>query len=107
MPLIPEIATILAVNLVLCVAGSPVLWLVAWAIRDVSFIDSVWALGMGGVAVSTCLQVGGAPMRRALLVGLCGAWALRLGLHLLLRWRWNGPDRRYVRMMKKAKAERG
>jgi steroid 5-alpha reductase family enzyme len=104
---ISEVATILALNFALCVAAFLVLWLVATAIRDPSFVDAVWALGMGGLAVATCLQVGGAPARHSLLVGLCGAWALRLGLHLLLRWRWHGPDRRYVRMMEKAKAERG
>jgi steroid 5-alpha reductase family enzyme len=102
-----EVLTILAVNFALCVAGFVALWLVGSAIRDVSFIDSVWALGMGGVALATWAQVGGAEPRQLLLVGLCLAWSLRLGLHLLWRWRSHGPDRRYVRMMEKAKAERG
>lgn len=102
-----EIATVLALNFAFAVAGFVVLWLVGSAIRDVSFIDSVWALGMGGLALSTWAQVGGTAPRQLLLIGLCLAWALRLGLHLLLRWRAHGPDRRYVRMMEKAKAERG
>jgi steroid 5-alpha reductase family enzyme len=107
MPAISDISTILTVNFALCVGVFVLLWLVGWAIRDVSFIDSVWALGLGGLAVVTCIQVGGAAPRQALILALCGAWALRLGLHLLLRWRWHGPDRRYVRMMEKAEAERG
>lgn len=107
MPALPDVATVLAVNFALCVAGFLVLWLVGSAIRDVSFIDSVWALGMGGLAIATGLQVGAQGPRQLLLVSLCSAWALRLGLHLLLRWRAHGPDRRYVRMMEKAKAERG
>lgn len=107
MPPLSEIATILALNFVLAVAGFLILWLVGSAIRDVSFIDSVWALGMGGLALSTFFQADGAGARKLLLLGLCGAWALRLGLHLLVRWRVHGPDRRYVRMMQKAQAERG
>ena len=108
MPLTSEIITILAVNFALCLAAFLVLWGIGSAIRDVSFIDSVWALGMGGLAVSTWLQADqGFGPRKLLLVGLCAAWSLRLGLHLLLRWLAHGPDRRYVRMMEKAKAERG
>ena len=38
---ISEIVTILAVNFALCVAVFVALWLVASAIRDVSFIDSL------------------------------------------------------------------
>ncbi|WP_293905468.1 DUF1295 domain-containing protein [Phenylobacterium sp.] len=104
---ISEVLTVLAVNFTLCVAGFLILWRVGAAIRDVSFIDSVWALGMGGVALSTWAQVGWTGPRQGLLVAICLAWALRLGLHLLLRWRRHGPDRRYVRMMQKAQAERG
>ena len=102
-----EIGAILSINFGLCVAGFLALWLVGSAIRDVSFIDSIWALGMGGLAAATWLQVPRHGPAQLLLVGLCGVWALRLGLHLLIRWRAHGPDRRYVRMMEKAKAERG
>jgi steroid 5-alpha reductase family enzyme len=59
------------------------------------------------MAVATYFQVWGYRPRQYLLVGLSAAWALRLGLHLFVRWRRHGPDRRYVRMMEKAKAERG
>lgn len=107
MPPLSEIAAILTLNFALCVAGFLMLWALSVMIRDVSFIDSVWALGMGALAFSTWLQVRGGPLRQLLLLGLCGAWALRLGLHLLVRWRSHGPDRRYVRMMEKAEAERG
>jgi steroid 5-alpha reductase family enzyme len=107
MPPISDVLTILAVNFALCVAGFLALWLIGSAIRDVSFIDSVWALGMGGLALGTWAQVGGREPRQMLLIALCVAWAVRLGVHLLIRWRSHGPDRRYVRMMEKAKAERG
>src|SRR4051812_38072862 len=104
---ISEVLTILALNFALCGAGFVALWLIGSAIRDVSFIDSVWALGMGGVALATWAEVGGREPRQLLLIALSVAWALRLGLHLLIRWRGHGPDRRYVRMMEKAKAEKG
>ena len=107
MPPISEIVTILAVNFALCVAAFLILWRVAVAIEDVSFIDSVWGLGMGALALATYLQAHGAAPRKLLLLAICGAWSLRLGLHLFLRWRAHGPDRRYVRMMQKAEAERG
>lgn len=107
MPPLPDVLTVLGLNFALCVAGFVALWLVGSAIRDVSFIDSVWALGMGALALATWAQVGGREPRQILLIALCVAWSVRLGLHLLLRWRAHGPDRRYVRMMDKAKAERG
>ena len=50
---ISDVLTILALNFALCVAGFVALWLIGSAIRDVSFIDSVWALGMGAVALAT------------------------------------------------------
>ena len=53
MPPLSDVLVILAVNFALCVAGFLVLWRVAVAIRDVSFIDSVWGLGMGGLALAT------------------------------------------------------
>ncbi|WP_397417545.1 DUF1295 domain-containing protein [Phenylobacterium sp.] len=107
MPFTADIAAVLALNFALCVAGFLILWRVAVAIRDPSFIDSVWALGMGVVALSTYAQAGNGDPRQLLLVALCVAWALRLGLHLFFRWRAHGADRRYVRMMQKAEAERG
>ena len=107
MPPISEIATILGVNFALGVAGFVALWLVGSAIRDVTFIDSAWAFSMGLMALATWLQVPVHGARQLLLVAVCAAWSLRLGWHLLWRWRTHGPDRRYVRMMEKAKAERG
>jgi len=107
MPPTSEIATILAVNLALCVVAFLILWRVGVAIRDVSFIDAVWGLGMGALALATYVQAHGAAPRKLLLLSICGAWSIRLGLHLLFRWRAHGPDRRYVRMMQKAEAERG
>src|SRR6185369_10095335 len=107
MPPLPEIATVLATNFALCLAGFTVLWLIGSAIKDVTFIDAVWALGLAGLALATYLQADGYGPRKMLLAALALAWGLRLGLYLLWRWTSHGPDRRYVRMMEKAKSERG
>jgi steroid 5-alpha reductase family enzyme len=91
-----EIAWLLGVNLVLILGVMSLLWLVAVRIRDVSFIDAVWPLAMLFLALVTWPRTEGDALRSALLVGLCGLWAVRLGLHLFLRWRAHGEDRRYA-----------
>ena len=93
-----------ALIIALCIIG---LWLVSLRIRDVSFIDSWWPVGMVVLAWVSFLQSGEPSPRRLLLVGLCTAWGLRLGVYLLWRWRKHGPDRRYVTMLGLAEKERG
>ena len=99
--------TILAVNFALLLVAMLLLWRIAVAIGDVSFIDSVWAFAMVGLALATWLQSYGAPPRKALLLALTALWGLRLGTHLLLRWRREGPDPRYVRILGQAISKRG
>ena len=103
----PEFVTILAVNAGVILALFVIAWAICVAMRDVTPVDSLWGLGMGVVAISTFLQTGGGTQRRIVLTAICVAWALRLGSYMLWRWRDHGPDRRYVRMFEKAKAERG
>jgi len=93
-----------AVVSALCFAG---LWLLSLRLKDVSFIDSWWALGMVVIAVFSFLFRGGGDPQRLALTVICAVWGLRLGLYLLWRWRKYGPDRRYVTMLGKAKSERG
>lgn len=57
--LLPDILQVLAINFGLCVAAFLVCWAIAVAIRDPTFVDSVWALGMGGLAVATLVQAWG------------------------------------------------
>jgi steroid 5-alpha reductase family enzyme len=99
--------TILAVNLAVAVASFLLLWAICLKLRDVTPVDSYWAFGMVVIAVSTFLQTDGSPPRKALLLGLCALWGLRLGGHLLARWRSHGPDRRYQTMLGRAQTERG
>ncbi|QMW22683.1 DUF1295 domain-containing protein [Sandaracinobacteroides saxicola] len=71
------------------------LWLVNLRTRDPSFIDAFWALGMVAMAVSSFLQTEVLSPRNWLLTWLCALWGLRLGTHLLARWRVEGMDPRY------------
>lgn len=103
-----DIAWLLAGNLLMVVAAMTLLWGVAVRIRDVSFIDAVWPMAMLFLALVTWPRTDGDALRSALLVALCAAWALRLGVHLFLRWRAHGEDRRYTdligRQMKTGKS---
>ncbi len=91
-------------NLALILAVMVALWGVALRVRDVSFIDGVWGLGMVLLAVVSWLRTDGDPLRQGLLVALCAAWGLRLGWHLLRRWRRNGPDKRYQDLLERQMA---
>jgi len=83
------------------------LWLVALRLKDVSFIDGVWPLGMLMLALATFPRTEGDPVRTGLLLWLVGVWALRLGWHLLARWRRQGADGRYVEIVENQERERG
>lgn len=91
-----EIAVLLSLNLALITAVMLGLWLVALPLKDVSFIDGVWPLGMLLLALVTLPRTDGDPVRKGLLVAICSVWALRLGIHLLRRWRAHGADGRYT-----------
>ncbi|MBU4433384.1 MAG: DUF1295 domain-containing protein, partial [Alphaproteobacteria bacterium] len=96
----------LAVNAAVSAVAFVGLWLIGLRLKDVSFIDSWWGVGMALIAWTTWLQAGATP-HGTLLTVLCTVWALRLGGYLLWRWRKNGPDRRYVTMMAHAEQHRG
>lgn len=86
--------------LLTCMVG---LWLLSILLGDVSFVDSFWAFGFVIVALSSALLTGGAESTLSLLLlGITALWGVRLGLFLLLRWRRDGADPRYVRMLEKA-----
>lgn len=94
--------TVLGFNLLMVMTLMVALWMISIPLRDVSFIDSFWALGMVLVAASTYVMVDGDAQRQQLLLLLTAVWGLRLGLHLFLRWRREGPDRRYVALLSRA-----
>ncbi len=100
--------TLLA-NLGAVMALLMLLWLVAVAIRDVSFIDGVWAYGMVAVAVLTAARTGFGNLSPGAMAvfALTALWGLRLGTHLLLRWRRLGRDPRYERILGGAMDKKG
>jgi steroid 5-alpha reductase family enzyme len=83
------------------------LWLLGLRLRDVTFVDAWWALGMVVLAAASFVATGGPSPHKLALAGLCAAWGLRLGGHLLLRWRREGPDRRYRSILGHAQDVRG
>ena len=102
-----EIVSLLLQNFTIAMVLFLTLWLANVRIKDPSFIDSLWALGMVLIAWATFAFVGGRGAHALLLTAICTAWGMRLGVYLLWRWRKNGPDRRYVTMMGLAQKERG
>ncbi len=101
------VTQILVVNAAVVGACFLVLWLISIRLKDPSFVDSWWALGMVAITWTTFLFTGGRGPHASALTLLCTIWGLRLGLYLLWRWRKDGPDRRYVVMIGKAATERG
>jgi steroid 5-alpha reductase family enzyme len=90
---------LLAINFALLLAVILLLWAYAVKIRDVSFIDAFWALGMVLLAWASWVQVGGDGRRATVLLALTTMWGMRLGLHLLSRWRREGEDPRYKKIL--------
>jgi steroid 5-alpha reductase family enzyme len=78
-------------------AAMLVLWAVSLRLRDVSIVDVYWGPAFAVVAW-TAVAVAGPSPRGVLLAALATAWGLRLGVHLGLRRRGHGEDRRYAAM---------
>jgi steroid 5-alpha reductase family enzyme len=70
-------------------------WLVSLLRRDVSIVDSLWALmiALGGWLYAVAAPETGP--RVALVLGLASLWALRLSGHITWRNWGHGEDRRY------------
>jgi steroid 5-alpha reductase family enzyme len=98
---------ILITNATLLLGSTLVLWAISVRIRDVSFIDSFWAFGMVMLSTSTVLQAAGAPQRMLLIFALTSLWGLRLSIHLFTRWRAEGEDPRYRRILASAMDKKG
>ena len=86
-------------------AGMVMLWLLSIALADVSIVDVYWGLGFAMIAWIAAWSAPRCSPRAALVLTLVSLWALRLALHLFLRWRRaEGEDRRYAAMRRKAGA---
>lgn len=91
----------LALNAGVLIALVLVQWAISVRIGDVSFIDAFWGAGMGVLAVLSWLQLAQPGALATLLMAMTAAWGFRLGIHLLRRWRREGEDKRYERMLRK------
>ena len=89
-----DLPHILLIDFAISGALFVVLWLTAVAIKDPSFIDSWWALGVVVLALATFVQLPEHTTHALVLTGLGGLWGLRLGTYLFWRWRKHGHDRR-------------
>jgi steroid 5-alpha reductase family enzyme len=89
----------LLINFLILMATIILLWLISIRLKDVSFVDGYWAFGMVIMAALAFVQTDGSPPRKALLLGLTSVWGVRLALHLFTRWRKEGVDPRYARIL--------
>ena len=99
--------TMLAVNMAVLMVAILMLWGYATKIRDVSFIDAFWAFGMVILAWVSWFQIEGDGRRAVVLLGLTSLWGLRLAIHLFTRWRREGEDPRYKKIMGYAMESKG
>jgi steroid 5-alpha reductase family enzyme len=90
---------ILAINFAILIAMIIALWAYAVRIRDVSFIDAFWAIGMVILAWTSWAQIDGQGRRADVILVLTSIWGLRLGWHLFARWRSHGEDPRYANII--------
>jgi steroid 5-alpha reductase family enzyme len=98
---------VLANNLAILLAVIILLWAVSVKIRDVSFIDAFWGFGMVLLAWASWFQIEGQGRRAAVLLALTTLWGMRLALHLFTRWRREGEDPRYKRIIGHAMESKG
>jgi len=90
----------LAITLAAVTALMGLCWRYSISIRDVSFIDAIWAYGMVyAVAIAAILNGGPTGQAGWWLVALVALWGLRLGTHLITRWRRLGRDPRYEKIL--------
>lgn len=92
-------------NAALVFALMTVLWGASVLLRDASIVDPFWSVGFLLVTAHTVARTGLTP-GRALLLGMVGAWAIRLFLHLLLRSRGKPEDPRYAAFRRRYGPER-
>lgn len=98
---------LLALNLGFVLLFFSALWALAQINRDPSFIDAFWAFSIVLIAVLSFTLSPGATWRHMLIVGLTALWGMRLGVHLLMRWRHEGADRRYTKLLSDVREKRG
>lgn len=94
------LATLLLIWAV-CLLGGLALWAVSVVRKDVSLIDIFWGPGfLVATAIARLRSEVSSPLQ-LLVLAMVAVWGLRLGVHIALRGRGHGEDRRYAAMRKK------
>ena len=88
-------------NAVILLGLALILWVYALQKNEVSFVDAFWGVGMAVLALASWVRVIEPGPLATLLMAMAVVWGLRLGVHLWRRWRREGEDSRYVRMLRK------
>ena len=83
-------------GLLISVVLFAVYWVVQYAIGDSGIVDVFWGASVAVVGVFFCVVADGNLTRRWLGAILICVWALRLSLHLFVRWRSHEEDARYT-----------
>ena len=78
-----------------------ILWVIALQIDDVSFVDAYWGGGMALMALVSWLRLAEPGGLATLLMAMTVLWGVRLAVHILIRWRKEGEDKRYRKILKK------
>jgi steroid 5-alpha reductase family enzyme len=102
-----SLALLLTTNAAGSFACYAILWWIGLRLKDVTFVDAYWPLGLALLASNSFFETGPATPRKLMLALACAAWGLRLGAYLNWRWRRRGPDRRYQRLLDRASREHG
>jgi len=74
---------------------SVIAWLVSVVRHDVSIVDSLWSLMILLCLLAYVLLADSTGPRTMILVGLLGAWAIRLSAYITIRNHGEPEDRRY------------
>lgn len=91
----------LLVNAAILLPVVLILWALSVRVNDVSFVDSFWGAGMALLAFLSIVQLGRPGALAQLILLMAGAWGVRLGAHLYRRWRREGEDKRYAKILRK------
>ena len=88
---------LLAIGSCVAIALFTLTWILSTALRNYGFLDVVWSLSIGILAIVFCVLGRGDANRRWLFAAAGCAWSFRLGLYILMRVCRHHPseDRRY------------
>ena len=73
------------------------IWMLSVVLRNASIVDVFWGLGFVILAWIYFVLTDGNDLRRGLVVGLTTVWGLRLTVHIGIRNRGKGEDKRYAK----------